>query len=54
VLSGGGIAVKTLGLVGADLDLVATGSRLVANGVGLTTGVVLAKITGEMGWRCIS
>jgi hypothetical protein len=54
VLSGGGIAVKTLGLVGADLDLVTAGSGLVADGVGLTTGIVLAKITGKMGCRCVS
>jgi hypothetical protein len=54
VLSGGGIAVKTLGLAGADLDLVATRARLVANGVGLTARVMLAKVTGEMGWRCVS
>jgi hypothetical protein len=54
VLSGGGIAVKTLGLVGADLDLVTAGSGLIADGVGLTTGIVLAKITGKMGCRCVS
>jgi hypothetical protein len=54
VLSGGGITVKTLGLVGADLDLVATRAGLVANGVGLTARVMLAKVTGEMGWRCVS
>jgi hypothetical protein len=54
VLSGGGLAVQALGLVGTNLDLVATGSGLVADGVGLTAGIVLAKITGEMGWRCVS
>lgn len=54
VLSGGGLAVDALGLVGANLDLVATRSGLVADGVGLTAGIVLAKITGEMGWRCVS
>jgi len=54
VLSGGGIVVEALGLVGVELDLVATRSRLVANGVGLTARVMLAKVTGEMGWRCFS
>ena len=54
MLSGGGIVVEALGLVGVELDLVATGSRLVANGVGLTARVMLAKVTGEMGWRCVS
>jgi hypothetical protein len=54
VLSGGGIAVQALGLVGAELDLVAASSGLVAVGVGLTARVMLAKVTGEMGWRCVS
>jgi hypothetical protein len=54
VLSRGGLAVKTLGLSGVELDLVATRSGLVADGVGLTAGIVLSKITGEMGWRCFS
>ena len=54
VLSGGGIVVDALGLVGAELDLVATGAGLVAMGVCLTARVMLAKVTGKMGWRCVS
>jgi hypothetical protein len=54
VLSGGGIAVNALGLSGADLDFVATSSGLVAMGVSLTARVMLSKITGEMGWNCVS
>lgn len=51
MLSSGGAAVKTLGLAGAELDFVTTRSGLVAMGVGLTARVMLAKITGKMGWR---
>lgn len=54
MLSGGGIAVQALGLVGIDLDLVAAGSGLVAVRVGLAARVMLAKVTGEMGCRCVS
>lgn len=54
VLSGGGTLVDALGLGRAELDLVATRTGLVAMGVGLTAGVMLAKVTGEMGWRCVS
>ena len=54
MLSGGGIAVQALGLVGAELDLVAASSGLVAVGVSLTARVMLAKVTGEMGCRCVS
>jgi hypothetical protein len=39
----------TLGLVGANSDFVATRSRSVANGVGLTARIMLAKVTGELG-----